>query len=28
MALGWKVMVPLSVLNFLWVGLALALGIL
>jgi len=28
MALGWKVMVPLSVLNFLWVGVALALGIL
>lgn len=28
MALGWKVMVPLSVLNFLWVGAAMALGIL
>jgi len=28
MALGWKVMVPLSVLNFLWVGVAIALGIL
>jgi NADH-quinone oxidoreductase subunit H len=28
MALGWKVMIPLSVLNFLWVGLAMALGIL
>lgn len=28
MALGWKVMVPLSVLNFLWVGAAIALGIL
>jgi NADH-quinone oxidoreductase subunit H len=28
MALGWKVMVPLSVLNFLWVGTAMALGIL
>jgi NADH-quinone oxidoreductase subunit H len=27
MALGWKVMVPLSVLNFLWVGVAMALGI-
>jgi len=26
MALGWKVMVPLSVLNFLWVGVAMALG--
>lgn len=25
MALGWKVMVPLSVLNFLWVGVAIAL---
>jgi NADH-quinone oxidoreductase subunit H len=28
MALGWKVMVPLSVVNFLWVGLAMALDIL
>jgi len=28
MALGWKVMIPLSVLNFLWVGFAMALGIL
>jgi NADH-quinone oxidoreductase subunit H len=28
MALGWKVMVPLSVVNFLWVGVAMALGIL
>jgi NADH-quinone oxidoreductase subunit H len=28
MALGWKVMVPLSVLNFLWVGVAMAVGIL
>jgi NADH-quinone oxidoreductase subunit H len=28
MALGWKVMVPLSVLNFLWVGTAIAMGIL
>ena len=27
MALGWKVMVPLSVLNFLWVGAAIALGL-
>jgi NADH-quinone oxidoreductase subunit H len=27
MALGWKVMVPLSVLNFLWVGVAIAFGI-
>jgi NADH-quinone oxidoreductase subunit H len=27
MALGWKVMVPLSVLNFLWVGVGIALGI-
>jgi len=27
MALGWKVMVPLAVLNFLWVGVAMALGI-
>jgi NADH-quinone oxidoreductase subunit H len=27
MALGWKVMVPLSVLNFLWVGVAMALGL-
>jgi NADH-quinone oxidoreductase subunit H len=27
MALGWKVMVPLAVLNFLWVGIAMALGI-
>ncbi len=26
MGLGWKVMVPLSVLNFLWVGVAMALG--
>ncbi len=26
MALGWKVMMPLAVLNFLWVGIALALG--
>jgi NADH-quinone oxidoreductase subunit H len=26
MALGWKVMVPLAVLNFLWVGVAMALG--
>jgi NADH-quinone oxidoreductase subunit H len=26
MSLGWKVMVPLSVLNFLWVGVAMALG--
>jgi len=26
MALGWKVMMPLAVLNFLWVGVALALG--
>ena len=28
MALGWKVMVPLAVLNFLWVGAAMAAGIL
>jgi NADH-quinone oxidoreductase subunit H len=28
MALGWKVMVPLAVVNFLWVGAAMALGIL
>ena len=28
MALGWKVMVPLAVLNFLWVGFAMAFGIL
>ncbi len=28
MALGWKVMVPMSVLNFLWVGAGMALGIL
>jgi len=28
MGLGWKVMVPISVLNFLWVGVAMALGIL
>lgn len=28
MALGWKVMMPLAVLNFLWVGVALAQGIL
>ena len=28
MALGWKVMIPLSVLNFLWVGIAMAAGIL
>jgi NADH-quinone oxidoreductase subunit H len=28
MALGWKVMVPLSVVNFLWVGVAMALRIL
>jgi len=28
MALGWKVMVPLSVVNFLWVGVAMALDIL
>jgi len=27
MALGWKVMVPLSVLNFLWVGVAIVFGI-
>ncbi len=27
MALGWKVMVPLSVANFLWVGVAMALGL-
>jgi NADH-quinone oxidoreductase subunit H len=27
MALGWKVMIPLSVLNFLWVGFAMAAGI-
>ncbi len=27
MALGWKVMVPLSVLNFLWAGLAIGLGL-
>lgn len=27
MALGWKVMMPLAVLNFLWVGVAMALGI-
>jgi NADH-quinone oxidoreductase subunit H len=27
MALGWKVMIPLSVLNFLWVGFAIAVGI-
>ena len=26
MALGWKVMIPLAVVNFLWVGVALALG--
>ena len=26
MALGWKVMMPLAVVNFLWVGVALALG--
>jgi len=26
MGLGWKVMIPLSVLNFLWVGVAMALG--
>jgi NADH-quinone oxidoreductase subunit H len=26
MALGWKVMIPLSVLNFLWVGVGMALG--
>jgi NADH-quinone oxidoreductase subunit H len=26
MGLGWKVMVPLAVLNFLWVGVAMALG--
>jgi len=28
MALGWKVMIPLAVLNFFWVGAAMALGIL
>jgi NADH-quinone oxidoreductase subunit H len=28
MALGWKVMIPLSVLNFLWVGVAIGFGIL
>ncbi len=28
MALGWKVMIPLAVVNFLWVGVAMALGIL
>jgi NADH-quinone oxidoreductase subunit H len=28
MALGWKVMVPLAVANFLWVGIAMVLGIL
>ncbi len=27
MGLGWKVMIPLAVLNFLWVGVAMALGI-
>ncbi len=27
MALGWKVMIPLAVLNFLWVGVAMALGL-
>ena len=27
MALGWKVMVPLAVLNFLWVGVAMAVGL-
>ena len=26
MALGWKVMIPLAVLNFLWVGVAIILG--
>jgi NADH-quinone oxidoreductase subunit H len=26
MALGWKVMIPISVLNFLWVGFAMAQG--
>jgi len=26
MALGWKVMIPLATLNFLWVGIGLALG--
>ena len=26
MALGWKVMIPLAVLNFLWVGVAMSLG--
>ena len=26
MALGWKVMIPLAILNFLWVGVAMALG--
>jgi NADH-quinone oxidoreductase subunit H len=26
MALGWKVMIPLATLNFLWVGVGLALG--
>ncbi len=27
MGLGWKVMIPMSVLNFLWVGVAMALGL-
>ncbi len=27
MALGWKVMIPISVANFLWVGVAMALGL-
>jgi len=26
MALGWKVMIPLAILNFLWVGVGMALG--
>ena len=26
MVLGWKVMIPLAVLNFLWVGAGMALG--
>jgi NADH:ubiquinone oxidoreductase subunit H len=26
MALGWKVMIPVAILNFLWVGVGLALG--
>ena len=28
MAVGWKVMIPMSVLNFLWVGVMMALGVL